>query len=347
MQRSLVLVLSILVLLGACPSALALTADELTNITAHERVARSVVLILVRGVDFGATQSSPEIRVTGSGFAIEPELVVTNYHVVEKAARIEIVLQGGDHADAVVVGTAPSFDLALLRVPIGPDRLPPATIGLGLDLRIGQKILAVSNAFGIWHSLSVGVVSGVRRELPGLDIGASLIQFDAALNPGQSGGPLVDSDGRVVGVTTAKILRAEAIGFAIPVEIVTHVLPDLKEMGHPFRPQLGYKGTTVDADLATLFDLPARNGVMVEEVDPGSLAEKIGLTPGRRRVELGGREYLLGGDIIVSIGDAPIQGNEDLVLRVLTSRPGEKLALTVVNASGRRTVNLIIPSMTH
>lgn len=346
-MRVLIWLLSIAMLLSLLPQARALTEEERSTIAAHERVARSVVLILVRGADSRATGPPVEVIISGSGFAIEPGLVVTNYHVVEKASQIEIILQDGDHSDAVVVGTAPGFDLALLRVPVGSDRLPPAPIGSGLDLKVGQKVLTVSNSLGIWHTATLGIVSGLNRELPGLDLGPSLIQFDAALNPGQSGGPLVDSEGRVVGVTTAKIPSAEAMGFAIPVDVVVRILPDLKEMGHPFHPWIGFQGTSVDPYLARLFDLPARTGVLIEQVEPGSVAERAGLEAGHRRVALSEREYVLGGDIIVAVNGVPVRGAGDLTLRLLAAKPGEELLLSVVGAGGRRKVSLVVPKMVH
>lgn len=346
-MRMVTWILLLATITGFLHPATALTDEERSTIAAHERVARSVVLILARGFDSAESGRPAEVVVSGSGFAIEPGLVVTNYHVVEKAAEIEIVLQDGDHAGAVIVGTAPGFDLALLRVPIGSDRLPPVAVGSGFDLAIGQKVLTVSNPLGIWHSATSGIVSGHHRELPGLELGPSLIQFDAPLNRGQSGGPLVDSEGRVVGVTTAKIPSAEAIGFAIPVEIVTRILPDLKEMGHPFRPRMGFQGTTVDAPFARLFDLPAQTGVVIDEVEPGSVAERAGLEGGHRRVALGGREYVLGGDIIVSVNEVPVRGSDDLMLRFLSARPGDELVLSVVGARGRRKVTLVVPEMVH
>jgi 2-alkenal reductase len=329
------------------PPVTALTADEASTIAAHERVSRSVVLIVVRGVESAESGDPSEVAVTGSGFAIEPGIVVTNYHVVERATTIEVLLQDGDEADAVIIGTAPGFDLALLRVPFDPERLPVAPLGKGVDLRMGQKVLTVSHPLGLWHSLTVGIISGLHRELPGLELGPSLIQFDAPLNPGQSGGPLVDSDGRVVGVTTAKIRGAEAMGLAIPVDIVTRILPDLKEMGHAFRPQVGFSGISVTPDLAKLFDLPAQRGVLVEGVKPESAAEESGLLAGRRHVALRGRDYVLGGDIILAANGEPVRSAEDLMLRFLAARPGETMELSIVGPRGRRKVSLVVPGMAH
>jgi S1-C subfamily serine protease len=151
----------------------------------------------------------------------------------------------------------------------------------------------------------------------------------------------------VIGITTAKIEHAEAIGFAIPADIVANVLPELKAMGHVFQPQMGFSGTTVTPELAGLLDLPVDYGVMVESTEEGSVAWRAGLRAGWRRVHLGGRDYSLGGDILIALNGAPIRGTGDLLRRLLASRPGDLLVLTVAGAGSPRAVELIVPEMTH
>ena len=340
-------ILGAVAILATAIQARALTPDELNTISAHEKVANSVVLVVVRGSDPKAEDPNALTLVTGSGFAIEPGLVVTNYHVVETAKSVDVVLSNGASASASIVGTAPGFDVALLAVSFDEGLLPPAPLGSSLDLHVGQKVLACSHPLGLQHSMSMGIVSGLNRELPGLELGPSVIQFDAALNPGQSGGPLVDSDGRVVGVTAAKISAAESIGYAIPVDIVVRILPDLKTMGHAFRPQVGLRGIGVDPDLARLLDLPVERGFLVEGVEPGSAAESAGLAAGHRHVRVGRHEFVLGGDVIVAVNGVPVFGGDELNLRFLGARAGETLAISVVSPDGRRVVDLPIPAMKH
>ena len=322
----------------------AMTQDEMASIAAHERVAKSVVLVLVRTAGDG---DEPIGVVSGSGFAVEPGLVVTNYHVVRSAEVVEVVTHSGDSERAEVVGTAPGFDLALLRVPFDTDALPSAPFETSLDLRIGQRVLACSHPLGLQHSMTSGIVSGLRRRLPGLELGPSIIQFDNALNPGQSGGPLVDTEGRVVGVTTAKRLDAEGIAYAIPIEVVVRAIPDLKAMGHVFRPRLGLEGVAVDPDLARLFALPAPRGFLVEAVEPGSPAHRAGLRAGTRHVALRGRDFVLGGDLVVAANGVPIPGGDELLIRLLAARPGETIRLSVVTDNGSRQVELLVPPMRH
>lgn len=327
--------------------AFALTAEETNLIRAHEAVMRSVVLVLVWGGNSATQIESGELLTNGSGVAIEEGLVLTNYHVVEAASRIEVLVPGGEKVGAVLVGTAPGLDLALLRVPLDAERLPPAGLGRGSDLRTGQTILAVGSPFGFDHSVTSGIVSGLNREFPGLEFGPALIQFDAAINPGQSGGALADSEGRVVGLITAKVLAGEALGFAIPMELATRVVPELKRMGHAFRPQLGFSGFDINLDLARLFDLPSDTGLLVEEVDADSPAERGGLTGGDRHVVLGDKEYVLGGDIVIGLNGTRIHASAELMLHLLALRPGDRFSLEVLSASGTRTVELTVPPMSY
>jgi len=340
--------LALLLLLIPPAGAAALTAEEQEDIRAHDRIAASVVQILVRGVSVDMKAGRQHlVRLTGSGFAVAPGRVVTNYHVIEDARRIRVVLQDGHMVDAAIVGTAPGYDLALLKVDVDAEHLPPAPLGTSGHLRVAQRVMAVSNPMGLDHSVSVGIISGLNRELRSLEIGPRLIQFDAAINPGQSGGPLVDSDGEVIGVTTAKVAAAEAIGFAIPIDLVRRTLPDLVRMGHPFRPSVGFVATPVTPDIARLFELPASHGMLVTKVKPGSPAAAAGLTAGHRIVTLAATDLVLGGDIITAANGEPIFSPADLADLLLRSRPGDRITLTVVHGDGSREVTLVVPKMHH
>ncbi|MFQ5702129.1 MAG: S1C family serine protease [Acidobacteriota bacterium] len=325
----------------------ALSTPEEQSISAHKRIAASVVMILARGEEKPQAAGSVISAAAGTGFAIEPGLIVTNYHVVEHASRVDVVLPRGEHASSVLVGTAPTFDIALLRVPFDDNYLPPVEMGRSDELEIGQQVLAMGHPFGLQHTVTSGIVSGLNRELPGLEIGPALIQIDAAVNPGMSGGPVVDSDGHVVGVTVAKATEAEAIGFAIPIGVVQHILPDLKAMGHVFRPQIGLTAAGISQDLSRLLDLPADEGILVQEIEPDGVAATAGLRAGHRHVELGGERFILGGDMIVAMNGIRIRRPGDFVLAMLGTRPGEVVSLVVVNDTGKRSVNIEIPSMKH
>ncbi len=311
-------------------------------------VKPSVVQVSVEGLRVDLeTSSLREVRSTGSGFAISPGEVVTNYHVIEHAQKIVVTTAEGQSVQAKIVGTAPEFDLALLSVPLTNDALPSLEFHAGTPVRTGQTVLVLSYPFGLQSSVSRGIVSGLGRELPGLDVGPNVIQFDATLNPGQSGGPLLDADGHLLGVTTAKLRGAEAVGFAIPTEVLWRVVPDLREMGHPFRPDLGFTGTTVNRNLASLLDLPAEWGVLIESVEPESVASGIGLNGGHRQLDLGGRRWVLGGDIIVGFDRVPVRSAFDLERLLLQARPGQRVEISIVGISGHRKTELLVPEMRH
>lgn len=334
-------------LVSAIGSGSAWTPSEENTIRVYEKVLPSVVTLVADGFPDSELKEMNRNVALGSGFAIRTGLVVTNYHVIEMAERIRIYLHDGRSAYASVLGTAPEFDLALLRVPFGDEELPPSQLGTIDGLRVGQKILTISSPLGLHHSVTVGVVSSLYRDLPDLGIGENLIQFDAALNPGQSGGPLVDSGGMVIGVTTAKAYPAESIGFAIPIDIVVNIVPDLETMGHIFRPQLGMSGTAITPQLAVLLDLPVDHGMIVEAVNPGGIAEKAGLKPGIRHVYIGGRDYVLGGDILVALNGVTLRNSGDLLLRLLSSRPGETLRFNVKRGSAEVLIQMQVPEMKH
>ncbi len=340
----------VLVLLATANVAIAHEGlnEEQKLVEAVAAVTPSVVLVSVEGMRFDrATSSLLEVRATGSGFSISPGEVVTNYHVIEHARRIRVTTAEGQSVQARIVGTAPEFDLALLSVPLRIDSLSPLEMHAGDLVRTGQTVLAVSYPFGLQSSVSRGSVSGLGREIPGLEVGPNMIQFDATINPGQSGGPLVDVDGHLLGVTTAKMRGAEAMGFAIPTEILQRVVPDLREMGHPFRPNLGFSGTTVDRDVAALLGLPAEWGVLVESVKPGSVASDIGLEGGHRHLELGGRRWALGGDIIVGFDEIPVESAFDLDRLLLAARPGQRVEISIVGPTGHKKIELVVPEMRH
>lgn len=343
-------ILLLLVTLGwvlASPAA-ALTADEENTIRIYETLQPSVVTVLAENMPIDASRLDLQAGVSlGSGFAIEPGLIVTNYHVIANARIVFAVLHDGRREVASVVGTAPDIDLALLRADFAVAELPPAAIGTASGLRVGQKVLTLSSPLGLHHSVTVGVLSSLYRELPGFELGPNLLQFDAPLNRGQSGGPLADSDGHVIGVTTAKVEPAEAIGFAIPVDVVVNVLPDLKLMGHPFQPEIGFAGTTVTPELAALFELPVTYGVLVESTASEGVAAQAGLRGGTRHVHIREHDYVLGGDILVAVNDIPLRGTGDLVRRLLATRPGDRLVFAVTDGSKPRTVEIIVPEMRH
>jgi S1-C subfamily serine protease len=281
-----------------------LAADEKSTIELFERSKGSVVFItttqLVR--DFWSRNVFSIPRGAGSGFVWDNDgHVVTNSHVIRGAAEAKVRLNDGRDYSARLVGASPAHEIAVLRIRV-PERQPPALpIGLSADLKVGQKVFAIGNPFGLDWSLTTGVVSALDRSLPAEDgrtIIEHLIQTDAAINPGNSGGPLLDSSGRVIGITTAIFSPSGAyagVGFSVPVDTLNRVVPQLIAKGKYTRPVLGI---STDEQLNQLIAKQLGvKGVAVLKVEPGSSAEAAGL----RGAKTAPDGSIVPGDIITAI----------------------------------------------
>lgn len=300
-------------------------------VRAVERVSPSVVKIDVRQgrESRRQRQSSPEVSGTGSGFVFTPDgFVLTNSHVVHGAARIEAILPGRDPVSAELIGDDPETDLAVLR--IQASKLTPVTIGDSNALRVGQLAIAIGNPYGFECSVTAGVVSALGRSLRSRSgrLIDGIIQTDAALNPGNSGGPLVDSRGEVIGVNTASILPAQGICFAIAINTAEFVASRLMRDGKVMRSTIGVGGRNVPLSrrLARFHRLSTQTGVLVVSVEKDSPAERAGLLPG---------------DIIVVYDGQPIRGIDDLHRLLTESLVGKRSPVVVVRRTDRLVFDLI------
>ena len=275
-------------------------------------------------------------RGTGSGFVWDNQgHIVTNNHVVEGAAQSQVRLSDGREVTGTLVGTSPAHDLAVLRVTV--DDPPPALpIGSSHDLRVGQTTLAIGNPFGLDWTMTTGIVSALDRSLPAEDrrtLIEHLIQTDAAINPGNSGGPLLDSAGRLIGVNTAIFSPSGAsagVGFAVPVDTVNRVVPQLIGSGRYVRPALGIE---VDEALNRLVTRRLKTeGVAVLRVTPGSAAAAAGLRGARAE----GDGRIVPGDIIVAVDGKPVDNVARLLARLDDYHVGDSVRLTLLR-DGRRT----------
>ncbi len=281
---------------------------------------------------------------TGTGFEIDDTgRILTAFHVIKDKDEITVVLNDRHRFVARLLGTAPRLDLAVLQIDASREDLAPLTLGHSESLLVGQKAIAIGNALGLHNTLTVGVVSGLGRSTDNTatDLENLLIQTDAAINPGDSGGPLLNSAGEVIGINDAIFKGAQNIGFAIPIEIVKSALPDLIEMGHPYKPSLGFGGSEITASLAKLFGLPVSSGFLVEDVLPDSPAAVAGLLAGERLVVVGERSFVLGGDIILAMDGEPITSSSQLTKVLLRSHPGQNLQLQVYRQG--KTIDLSVP----
>ena len=263
-----------------------LAADERATIDIFDQASPSVVFISTRQRvrDLWTRNVFSVPRGTGSGFVWDDlGHVVTNNHVIEGASEATVRLNDGRSYSAVLVGISPSHDLAVLRISVAFDRPPPVPVGTSSDLKVGQKVFAIGNPFGLDYTLTSGLVSALDRSLAE-DNGKTiehLIQTDAAINPGNSGGPLLDSAGRLIGINTALYSPSGAyagIGFAVPVDTVNRVVPQLIARGEYLRPSLGV-GVDADINRALTKELGVE-GVLLLNVEPGSAAETVQLLPG-------------------------------------------------------------------
>ncbi|MEM7448549.1 MAG: trypsin-like peptidase domain-containing protein [Myxococcota bacterium] len=279
-------------------------------------------------------------RGTGTGFVWDEKgHIVTNYHVVRGGNAARVALADGTVWDARLVGYYDDKDLAVLKIDARAEQLVPLTIGTSADLVVGQRVYAIGNPFGLDHTLSTGVVSAVGREIP--SVGGrpiqGAIQTDAAINPGNSGGPLLDSAGRLIGVNTQIYSPSGAsagVGFAVPVDAVRRVVPQLVAQGRVTRPVLG-----VDVDEGRLAQRIGLEGVMVLGVTPGSGAEQAGLRAAKIDRQSGS---LVVGDVIVSVEGESV-GHSDDVFRILESRhSGDTVSVQVVRDGEKVTLPITL-----
>ncbi len=316
-----------------------LAGDEAATIELFERSKDAVVFISVtqRVVDPWSRNMFSLPRGTGSGFVWDQHgHVVTNNHVILGASEARVRLNDGRDYGASLVGASPAHDIAVLRIRV-PERPPtPLPIGTSAELKVGQKVFAIGNPFGLDWSLTSGIVSALNRSLPaedGRSVIEELIQTDAAINPGNSGGPLLDSAGRVIGINTAIFSPSGAyagVGFAVPVDTVNRVVPQLIAKGKYTRPVLG-----IQAD-EQLNQIIARRlgvkGVAVMGVERGSAADEAGLRGAKIEPDGG----IVPGDIILAVDGREVDTVAKLVARLDEKKAGEAVKLTLLRG-GQKT----------
>ncbi|MBM4464823.1 MAG: trypsin-like serine protease [Chloroflexi bacterium] len=319
-------------------------AEEQLVINVYEKASPAVVHIASRVITMSFFWGSIPQEGTGSGFIIDKEgHIVTNNHVIEGADEVHVTLADGTRELAEVVGSDPFNDLAVIKINVSAEKLHPVELGSSADLRVGQRAIAIGNPFGLDRTLTTGVISSLGRPLE-VERGRviyNVIQTDAAINPGNSGGPLLDSRGRVIGVNTAIHTGAENIGFAVPVDTVKRVVPELIETGRYRHPWLGTLSYSIDPELAQGLGLPVEKGLLVAQIYRGSPAAQAGLRGGDRQVIVGNRRIIAGGDIIVAIDGRPVENHENLTVYLETeTRVGQVVELTVVRDGREMTIEV-------
>jgi putative serine protease PepD len=288
----------------------------------------------------------------GSGFVINKTGdIVTNYHVVQGARDVQVSFSNGERLKASIVGTDPATDIAVLHINEHSRALTPLTWGDSDSVQVGDSVVAIGNPFGYTRSVTAGIVSALDRPLTAPDNTGTIdhaIQTDAALNHGNSGGPLLDARGEVIGVNS-QISTGNTgqqgnlgIGFAIPSNTVRRVVADLIAHGHVDHPFLGITPQEITPDIAQLFHLPVKEGLLVARVQAGSGAAKAGLKQGTNDVVVSGQTWSLGGDIIVSANGVPTTTLARLRDVIASHKPGDKIALEIYRGSKKQKIEVTL-----
>ncbi len=320
----------------------------------YQAVGDSVVNISVTSMAYDFFMRPIPQEGTGSGFVYDDKgHIVTNYHVVAGAQEINVAFADGTNLPAKVVGVDQMNDLAVIQVDADQVHVPPLTLGDSDDLHVGQFVVAIGNPFGLERTLTFGVISSLGRIIESPEEGyfiGDAIQTDAAINPGNSGGPLLDLEGRVLGVNAQIVSPSRAsagIGFAIPVNTVKRVVPELIANGHYDHPYMGVQLF----DLSRYGDMLRRAGVdvptkglLILEVEPNSPAEKAGLRGGDHTITFGGaRRFPVGGDIITAINGHEVASWRDLNTYLeLHTHVGDTIELTILRDGKEQTVSLTL-----
>lgn len=326
------------------PAPTELGPDERATMAVFERATKSVVFIANTAIqrDFWSLDIMEVPQGSGSGFVWNRQgHIVTNFHVIYGANSIKVTLADHGEHQAKLVGADPDHDLAVLQIQASESLLEPLAVGTSHDLRVGQKVLAIGNPFGLDHTLTTGVVSALGRTIKSMSNRTieGVIQTDAAINPGNSGGPLLDSAGRLIGVNTQIVSPSGAyagIGFAVPVDTVNRIIPELIKHGKLIRPGLGV--SLVPDAMAKRWGI---KGLIIGKVSRGGSADRAGLRGARETV--GGQVQL--GDIVVAVDGKPVVTVDDLMDMMDDHKVGDQVTVEVLRGNRREKVSVTLQAV--
>jgi S1-C subfamily serine protease len=335
---------------GTIPANSSLTSEELTNIRVYEGASRGVVNILTRTVSYDRFFMLPSPgEGAGSGSVLDKRgHILTNYHVVEDASKVQVTLPGGKEPyEGEIVGTDPENDIAVLKINAPPEELFPVPLGTSDNLNVGQRVYTLGNPFGLEGTLTTGIISNLNRTLPnrlGREM-KSIIQTDAAMNPGNSGGPLLDTGGRMIGMNVAiatKSGQSAGLGFAIPVNRIRQSVTQLIEHGKVIRADIGIVAV---AEIDT--------GLQIVQTNRGGPAEAAGLRGWKRvqrEVKRGPLVYTVekndpsAADVIVAVNGEPVDKAAAFVDKIEEHRPGDQIELTIIREGRQLRVPITLGS---
>jgi S1-C subfamily serine protease len=333
------------------------SADEKQNISVYENVNKSVVHITTTvETQVNSFMDVLPAQGTGSGIILSTDgYILTNAHVVEKAASLKVGLYNNQSYPAKLIGVDSEDDLAVIKIQVEKEVvLHPATLGTSEALQVGQKVIAIGNPFGYDRTMTVGVVSGLNRPVRSNEgkVVMNAIQTDAAINPGNSGGPLLNGRGEVIGINSSIYSTtgsSQGVNFAIPIDTAIAVIPDLIKLGKVSRGWLDLAAVQLSPQLVAYAKLPVNKGVLVSQVVSSGFADKAGIRGGTQMVQYGSSVIYLGGDIITKVNDTNVEDLNDLYLALLPYKSGQKVSITV-NRKGetkRMEVQLIERTAQH
>jgi S1-C subfamily serine protease len=340
----------------ASPSAAAFASTKALSVNQiYRRAAPGVVQVTATQVvttpsidpffGFSIPQRQRQ-QALGSGFVIDKAgHIVTNYHVIEGARSVDVSFSDNESRRARIVGADPSTDIAVLQVKAPSRALTPLQLGNSDDVHVGDAVVAIGNPFGLERTVTAGIVSALQRviQAPNSYSIDHVIQTDAPINKGNSGGPLLDAQGKVIGVNSqiqSETGGSVGIGFAVPIDTVKTVAAQLIKTGHAEHAFLGIRVQAVTADISKLFRLPASHGLLVANIQPDSAAAKAGLRAGKQQVTVSGETYPLGGDLVVGVDGAPLMTLDQLRDVISGKQPGDTVALEIYRGDKRMTLNV-------
>ncbi len=313
----------------------ALTDEEAINVRVYRQVSPAVANILTKATEYDFFMDPVPVEGAGSGFVIDDKGdILTNFHVVQEAQSIEVVLGDQSRYPAKFIGADQRNDVALVKIDPKGKHLTALSLGDSSALQVGQKVLAIGNPFGFQSTLTTGVVSALGRTVQTSQTTFidEAIQTDAAINRGNSGGPLLNSHGEVIGINSAIFTPSgttAGIGFAIPINSAKRIAHDLMTEGRVRQAFLGVQTMSVGGQLAEALDLPAQEGLLVETATKGGPAAAAGIRGGDRVVRAGMQRIAVGGDLIVAVDGQKVASPFDLNILLNRKRPGDAITLTV------------------
>jgi S1-C subfamily serine protease len=333
------------------PTATSPTGSAMSVNEIYEAAAPGVVQINAVADQTSIDPFSGSSSALGSGFVVDKAgHIVTNYHVIQGGDQVRVGFSNRDTVVAQVVGTDPSTDLAVLKVTADASALTPLPLGDSDEVRVGDPVVAIGNPFGLDRTATAGIVSALQRLItaPNRFTIDHVIQTDAPINRGNSGGPLLNMRGEVIGVNTqietgnTGAMGNVGIGFAVPSNTVKDVVAQILSTGRVDRAYLGITGQPITSSLVESYNLPAKEGVLVQSVAEGSGAARAGLQGGETQVVVAGETYVLGGDIIVGFEGKKISSINDLRDAIAQHKPGDRVRLEIYRDGNKTSVTVTL-----